>query len=271
MTRKVIVFTAVSFFLFVFALTAYCEEGKDTFPFLAEINTDNVNVRAGQNINFERLTRISKPQEVVVVAKSYDWYKIKLPGGADCFVSEKFVSPRVDDIGMVTANRVNLRAGASEKASIIGQLQKEARVRIKGLSQGWYKIEPPEGAYGWIEERFIVFKSNQIPPAKIISEPSRSVYKKETPPPPPVPEPKKEPEKFSVVGRVEDSGRIFSNKDIRYKLVINDKTAYYLDGDAKLLDSALHYTVRVVGDIRPDPDKRLAYPVIVVSKINSIL
>lgn len=271
MTKKVFGFiVAFSLFLAI-AVTANCQEGQDKFPFLAEINTDNVNVRAGQNINFERLTRLSKAQEVVVVGKSYNWYKIKLPDNAECFISEKFIRPRIDDVGMVTANRVNLRAGASEKASIIGQLHKETRVRIKGLSQGWYKIEPLEGAYGWIEEKFIVFKSNQVPSPKIVLEPTRSVYKKETPPPPLAPEPKKEPEKFSVVGRVEDSGRVISAKDIHYKLVINDKIAYYLEGDGKLLEGALHYTVRIVGDVKPDPERRLLYPVIVVSKINSIL
>jgi len=46
-------------------------------PFLAESTGDNVNVRAGQSANFERLCQLSEGEEVVVLDKEYSWYKIQ--------------------------------------------------------------------------------------------------------------------------------------------------------------------------------------------------
>ena len=257
--------------LFFFTVLAHGEEAKENFPFTGQVTADNVNVRAGQNVAFEQLGKLNKGQEVIVIGKSYGWYKIKLSDSMECYISERFVRLRFDDIGMVVANRVNLRAAASDKASVIGQLGQGIRVKIKGRTPGWYKIESPEGSHGWVIDKFIVLKSREIPLPKIVVEPSRNIYTKKIEAAQTNIEEKKKSALLTVIGRIEDLGRVVPPKDIRFKLIVNDKTIYYLEGDSDFLSSALHYTVKVEGTLKPDSEKRYKYPVIVVSQINSLV
>ncbi len=269
MTQKlssVLVLVCLSLFL---AVRTSAEETKEKFPFQAVVTADDPNLRSGPNINFEVLSRLKKDQKVVVVERSFDWYKIKLPSDASAFISEKFLKPRTEDIGMVTGNRVNIRCGAGEKFTIIGKAPQGLRVRIREHVSGWFRIEPAEGMFGWVDSQFISFQSLVIPQPVVIIEPSRNIYRKAAKPPEP---PKiQEPPLFSVVGRVEDIGRIVSSKDVRYKIVVDGKTTYLLEGDRTLFDRLVGYTIKVEGNLKPDPQKRFPHPVISVIKINTIL
>jgi len=263
MTKKLILLT---FFFLIHCLIANAEE---RFPFVGEINEDSVNVRAGESTNFERLCQLNKNKEVVVVSKSYSWYKIRLPKEADCYISAKYVKPTFDNIGMVLGNRVNLRAGTLAKSSIIGKVGNGTRVRILSRDNGWYKIEPMEGSFGWVADNFVRFKSNQVPPPDIIIEPSRSIYPRNKPAVDM--QAKEKPPVFSAIGRLEDLGRVVTTKQIRYKLVVDEKTAYYLIGPSLIFDQFINNNVSIQGEVRPDPEGFYEYPVIVVSNVNLVL
>jgi len=238
--------------------------GQEYFPFLGEVTADKVNVRAGANINFEKIVKLDKNAEVVAVEKSYDWYKVKLSDQAECYVHKKFIRFIPDNYGVVTAKQVNLRAGPGEKFSILGKIDAGVNVRILKEAGEWYKIEPPEGSYGWISTQFIRFKSAEIPPVKGVELPSRNIYKKEEPPP----EEKKE-ELFSVEGAVEDLGRVLPFKNIRYKLIA-DNQIYYLMGPKEMFDPFVYSRVKVYGTIDPVSKKISPYPVVAVVKIHHI-
>ncbi len=262
MTRRI--FFLSSLFL-VLCTRLYAQE---VFPFLGEITTDNINIRAGQDVSFEKLGELTKGEEVVVVAKSYDWYKIKLPNHAQCYVSENYVKMRFDDIGVITGNRVNVRAGVNDKSNIIGRLAQDTKIKVRNHFPGWFQIEPMEGIYGWVADKFITFKSKEIPAPYVIVEPSRNIYKRSA-----VleEEPKKEePPAFLATGQIEDLGRFFPAKDIRYKLTVDDKTVYYLQGSKESLDQFIHKSVKVEGSIQPDPNKFYKYPVIAIIKIDVV-
>ena len=47
------------------------------FPFLAEVSKESVNVRAGPNTNFEKIDKLNKATQVVVLGRSYEWYKVQ--------------------------------------------------------------------------------------------------------------------------------------------------------------------------------------------------
>ena len=50
---------------------------QEFFPFVAQINTDEINVRAGQSTNFEKICTVKKSEKLIVVDKSFSWYKIE--------------------------------------------------------------------------------------------------------------------------------------------------------------------------------------------------
>lgn len=249
-------------FLSIFFLPAV-SSGQEHFPFLGEVTSDKVNVRAGANINFERITKLDKNTEVVAVEKAYDWYKIKLPGQGECYIHKKFIRFIPDNYGVLNANQVNLRAGPGEKFSVLGRLNVGVNIRILKEEGDWYKIEPPEGSYGWISTQFVRLKSTEIPPAKVVELPSRNIYKKEIET---QAEEKKE-ELFSAEGTVEDLGRVLPFKNIRYKLVAQNQI-YYLKGPKEMFDPFVYYRVKIYGTVDPVPQKISPYPVIAVTRIH---
>ncbi len=254
-------------FILFFLTGILSVSAQEKFPFLAVINKADVNLRAGPSINFEKLGQLKKGQEVVVLEKSYSWVKIRLPETALCYISQKFVQPRVEDIHVVTGSHVNLRAAAVEKANIIGRLNQGTLVRVKECANGWCRILPVEGSYGWVSEDFIQFKGEQVPPPIVVVEPSRSIYQKPQPK-----EVEKKPEIFMAVGRLEDLGRVVPSKDVRYKLTVDEKAIYYLQGESRILDPFIHYKVKVQGTLRTDLKKQdYPYPVIQVFQINLAL
>lgn len=192
------------------------------------------------------------------------------------------MTQRFEDIGRINANHVHIRAGAGENFSVLGQLKKDERVKIRGQVQDWYKIDPVEQSYAWVIDQFVNFKSNQIPPPRVVVEPSRNIYLKAAPaelvegtvaqpPAPPQPSPadakKKDFESFSAIGILEDLGRFMRAKNLRYKLIVDNKTVYYVEGDLDVFNRWVHYPVKVEGKIKGDPAGVYKYPVISVSKI----
>nr|MBU1328785.1 SH3 domain-containing protein [Candidatus Omnitrophota bacterium] len=139
-------------------LTAYAqEEAKEKFPKVGYIKNDGVAVKAGDNENFENLCVLSKSESVKIIGRRYSWFKVLLPRKAALYVNKDYVNLTSDEkgIGMINATNVNLRAGAGTRYSIIGQISKPEKISILSEDIGWYKIEPPYGAAGWI-------RSNQI-------------------------------------------------------------------------------------------------------------
>ena len=150
--------------LLFFLLCLPADGKQEFFPFLGEVTTDRVNVRAGQSVNFETLYQLNKGDQVVVVARAFGWYKIRLPTMAKSYVSEKYVQFLNNKSARITADEVNIRGGAGINHTVLGQLPPGTEVRILEKLEGWYRIEPVEGIYGWVTDEFVKFASQSIPP-----------------------------------------------------------------------------------------------------------
>lgn len=162
-------------FVFYLGIVTPClAQARKDFPYLAEVISDNVNVRAGQNENFEKLGKLAKGEKVVVVGRSYSWDKIKLPSNCAAHVNESFLQNMGDGLAMSKGDRVNIRAGRGTNFSVIGTLKKGTLVRILEQKDGWYKIEPVEGSYGWIQTSYLKFISKQVPPARVVEPPVKA-------------------------------------------------------------------------------------------------
>ena len=144
------------------AQPAINDNPKLTFPFLAEVNQDQINVRAGQSTGFEKLCQMNKGDEVIVFEQNFSWYKIRLPQRCRAFIIEKYVEKTGIDQGKVIGQHVNIRAQANAESTSLGMLEKDSEVKILEKKEGWYKIKPPDNSFGWIAGQFVAFKSNNI-------------------------------------------------------------------------------------------------------------
>ena len=253
----------------------------ENFPFVGTVTKDGVNVRSGASVNFESLYQAKTGDKVVVRAKSYYWYQIDLPSEVEVFISQKYVKADTDGCGEVTGNRVNVRAKPGERYTIIGQVKKGQEVKITGSTGDWFSIRVPDSCRGWIHESFVKFLSEYI--EEEVKAPTNPepfiVYEEENTEK--VPEEKKidavvvveiappqpqEKQAIEVEGLLEQRGRTFGKRFGSHKLLVNGKPAYYLEGDSALLNSFIHFKVKVTGRQNDIPASDL--PVITVEKIN---
>src|SRR5262245_22482211 len=125
---------------------------KEHFPFLGEIVSDKVSVRAGENVNFERVDILPTGAQVIVLDESYEWYKIQLPSTAKVYVRIDYITVLKDQLAQVSGNRVNVRAGRGVNFSSLGQLQKGDYIRLVSKMDDWFQIQPVEDLYGWVHK-----------------------------------------------------------------------------------------------------------------------
>ena len=264
---------------------------QEQFPYLADVTSKGVNVRAGQSSGFEKVGRLGVGDKVVVVDKEYSWYKIKLPVNAESYVSSAYVQDLGQGVGQITGNRVNIRSGAHINFSVIGQVKKGEWIKIlqkypAGHNKaGWYKIEPAEGSCGWVSEKFLKFNSKQIPPSRKVQPPVKNIYELRR-----IAKKKKAKEEaeslrlqkekeaklaeerklnVSTIGVIESLGDKTLSSNVRHRLIVEGNMSYYLKGYRSIIDGFLNHKVKIEGKIQ----KNIAAdrPVIFVSRIKLVL
>lgn len=252
---------------------------QEAFPFLGEVTGDHVNIRSGPSANFERLCRLDQGMEVIVVDKMYSWYKIQLPPSAASFVSKDYVQFLGQNAGGITADRVNIRAGAGIHHTVVGQLTKGEQIFIREELDKWYRIHPVAGSYGWVAERFLTFKSKDI--SEYRAMPSSAPSIEGEPAEADADRPVEEKEMGGGAGT--ESNGIFSAAGyvephegegadgISYKIVADGRPVCYIQGPNRMLGRFMHQLVTVDGTVNQKLQSRYAYPVIIVSKVRLML
>jgi len=134
------------------------EEIALSFPYVAEITDDNVNIRSGPGTNYYRCGKLNASNRVKVVASKHSWSHIVPPAGSFSWISKQYVSIDPDNpgIGVVTGDAVRVYAGSDflkpiHSTTVQLHLNKGDKVRLMGEEMGdYYKIAPPTGAYLWV-------------------------------------------------------------------------------------------------------------------------
>ena len=232
----------------------------ETFPFVAAVNSRDVNVRAGESENFERLCQLQEGEDVVVVGRNFSWYKIQLPKKAKSFVTDKYVQLISTAAGKITANRVNVRAGPDIMRTVLGQLDEGDEIHILEKLDGWYKIEPIEKSYGWVGDNFLVFKAKYNPEIRPATA-AESVSGNEQ---------KISQEVITITGLLVKEPKPPA-PNLKYKIAGQDGPAYYMEGSPEIFEPFIHYQVKVEGVLKRDSQNQYGYPIIVVSKIQLVL
>ena len=257
----------------VFLLIALITQGyaDEHFPFLGEVSKESVNVRAGANTNFEKIDKLSRGAEVVVLAKNYEWYKVQLTTTAKAYVRADYL--KMADGGLIAelaGNKVNVRASANSEATSLGQLPKGTFVKVVEQGNDWYRIEPPAGTFGWIHQDFITIKSTQVTPDLFTKpiEPPPAVIKKEEPP---AAVQVHAAVVMTAKGLVEALPEPQAT-DVHYQLVVNGKPVYYLQ-DMPQLSNFAKAVVDIEGEIVTKSPQNTSDPIplIHISKISLVL
>jgi len=209
------------------------------------VDRDSLYLRAGPNQNFEVLKNLKKGEILKKVSEKYGWTEVELSTDIRLYISRDYISQK-GSLGIINADRVNVRAAPSLNAAVLGQLNKEDTVSIINSNVDWIEIAAPKGFTGWTKSEYLgdysadiieneksqdlkdeTIHSVSFSHAELKKEFSADIVENEKASS--NAESKKE---FSVdvfKGRVEDVGRVFSRKS-KYKLVTPEDGKYYLTG-----------------------------------------
>lgn len=281
MFNKIIFFALCLFSFFVVDSKAE----PQLFPFVGDVTGEKVNVRAGLSENFEVLGQVSRGQELVVVAKEYGWYKIELPPDFPVFISDKYIQDQGDGKGIVTGDKVNVRAGLDVNRTALGQLVKGDTVRIINHHNEWYEIASTPKVYGWIHEGFLAYKSQDTTGVRLAENNARvestdAIVKDDTAAVEVVPVVDEMKEVAVETGGRDREGFFQGNLqplggvDIQgasYQLVVDGKPSYYVSGFQYILDDFLYYDVKIEGEPESLTGKAGPVPAIKASRIELVL
>jgi len=138
-------------------------EGVPSFPYIAEITNDKVNIRSGPGTNYYRCGQSNKGDRVKVVGSQFSWSRLVPPAGSFSWISKQYVSIDQSNptVGTVTGDAVRVYAGSEDLRPIHSttvqlKFDRGDKVRLLGEEEGdYYKIVPPAGAYLWVSTQFI--------------------------------------------------------------------------------------------------------------------
>ncbi|RME76638.1 MAG: SH3 domain-containing protein [Planctomycetota bacterium] len=138
------------------AASAAQERDDESFPRPMEVCRDRVHLRAGPSTAYEVVAKLVRGTRVQVIGRAYDWYRVELSTPVPVYVASRLVERKGKQVGIVRADRVNVRARASLQATVLGQLDAGAPVRVLAEQDGWLRIAAPEGIAFYLHERLLV-------------------------------------------------------------------------------------------------------------------
>jgi len=225
--------------------------------FQGRINAHNINVRSDSTVNSKIICAVNKGEPVEVVRESYEWYKIILPKAAPSFIKKDLVALIDEKTAKVLKDNVNIRLQPNESSAILGKAGKNEVINIAEDNGEWYKIEPLNNSFGWVNKKF-VDKADTINPVRDTISFSRlplvSKGVNKTEEVKLVQENKIVGEKVSldesitIEGIIKPYGKVIK-RIATHKLIAADNKVFLLKGNKESLDSLNYHKVKVTGKL----------------------
>ena len=238
----------------------------EQFPFLAEVTGEKVNLRSGENTNFESILRLTKGDTVVAVAKKYSWYKVQLPAAVSVYIRSDYIERVDNSVGKITGQNVNIRVHPSAESTSLGQFKKDELVTVLEVKEGWSRVKAVEGLYGWIHEDYLKMKSRTVSSWESLG--LARLKPKPQEPPPAFAEEQVPSARVQVTGRI--SGMVLADGQKWYTLTIQGETAYFLQDDG-MLGGFTDAVVNLEAVALIDAQKKFTHPALVVNRLTMVL
>ncbi len=260
------------FLIFAFITPGFADEH---FPFLAQVIKESVNVRAGPNTNFEKIDKLNKGAQVVVLGRSYEWLKVQPLPTTKAYIRSDYLSTiKGSSIAVVLGDNVNVRSSAGSEAASLGEVKKGTLVKILGQINGWSWLAPVAGTAAWIHQDFLKEISADVPSSLLIRDIKEPPATPQAGPVPIVANSLNAPVSgvspwVTMRGTVEALVVPIDGK-VHYEIVLDDKSVFFLQ-DIPQISFFCNTLVDVEGAVIPDPQKKFMYPLLHINKIALVL
>lgn len=125
-------------------------------PVQGTVTGDKVNIRPAPETDSAYIYQVFRGDKLIILAKRGDWYRIKVPRYWRYWVNKKFLTIDGEKkTAVLTANRINLRAGPGSTFDITGQLNKGAKFLYVKEIEEYVCLKPVPEAEGWIFAKFV--------------------------------------------------------------------------------------------------------------------
>lgn len=109
------------------------------------VTADSLRVRSGAGTNYDVIGGLKNGQKVTITGQSNGWYTISFEGrtgyvSAD-YVSKDGGSSTSSGWGVITADVLNVRNGASTGSTVIGKLYEGNKVKLSNRVGAWWSID----------------------------------------------------------------------------------------------------------------------------------
>ena len=140
----------------------------------AVVDEGKINVRGRPSLIGEVVTQLERGDKVTILERIEIenpkpgeppvWAKIKLPENTPVWVFSPFIKD-----GVVTASRLNTRAGPGDNYSILGRIDRGTTVKPIRTIEEWMEIEQPPEAYAFIAVTLVKTSAGQTAAATTAS------------------------------------------------------------------------------------------------------
>ena len=232
------------------------------------------------NSDFEKVDKLNKGSRVVVLGRSYEWYKIQPLPTTKAYIRSDYLNIiKRGTLALVLGDNVNIRCSANSEAASLGEVKKGTLVKVleevretggnqKTGNLGWCRLEPVAGTAAWIHQGFLEEISAEVPASLLIQAIKG--------PPTAIPAdslkavPSGSPSPWvSMRGTVEALVQS-PDADVHYEIVLDNKSIFYLQ-DIPQISFFCNTVVDVEGAIVPDPLKKFMHPLLHINKIALVL
>jgi hypothetical protein len=138
------------------------------------INVPLVWVRSGPGEGYYPTAELKQGASITVVGIKFDWLKVIPPAGSYSYVGAVFVDQSADGkTGKINRNDVNIRAGSvlnAMKTTVQNRLNTGDEVQIIGKEDEYLKIQPPAGAYLYINKQFVTISHPTANPNQPVAQ-----------------------------------------------------------------------------------------------------
>lgn len=152
---KIFSISLISIFcLILFSLPSFCQE----YPLIGQLNEDKIHIRADSTVGSAPIGLLRDKERLEIIDSRYDWYKVNVPIRFSFYASSKYLKKVDTNKVQVVANILNLRAGPSLKAAIIGKAKEGDIFIIRKKNKNWLQLAGSSTTYGWVHKKFVNIK-----------------------------------------------------------------------------------------------------------------
>ncbi len=213
--------------------------------FTGVVNSGQINIRIDSTVSSETICKANKNDRLEVVKEHFGWYKVRLPAEAPAYIKKSFtvLLPEDKNPGSRTAKvekeNVNIRLGPGLNYTLIGKADKNEIISIVSETPDWYRIQPTQNCFGWINKQFVDKAAVLTVPPPVVKAGQKETVASRKPAP-------LIQETVVLEGTIAPYGKVFGRKATHKLEALNNKT-YLLKGSKKSLDDLNYQKVRITG------------------------